>query len=473
MDPAGEPALATPRRRLDWREVSRRAGPPFLVFVLLTWAAAWWYGAQRPEPDLLPFLKRAWPMADFSQRPGGSWEVRRQGELLGHAAWGRGSGYGGGIVVAIGANAEATITSAAFLEYRDTPDLMRSTRALLASFLGRQVDEPFEVGRDVDAVTGATASTRGIAEATRAALAALPSPQTATSDGEPAIVFGAAEIVLLVLLVAGALCGNRAGLRGRPLELLRGATLLASLATIGFLFNRPWVIAFPIQLLTGDWPSWRTHLYGYLMFAYLLLAFQRTGKNPYCPWICPFGAAQELVGKLGGAQRRRVPATLLFHWVKRLLLWLAVLLGLAFRSPGAASFEIFGTAFRGAGSGFQIALLVLVAAVAVFFARPFCHWVCPVDTTEQFAQLVRVRLLRLLGRQTRPPRERRPVLLPVLRDEPPRELARRLRDGALTAAGLLAALLVVAHLGTRFAALGDDAARGRMSETFVAAPAAR
>jgi len=65
------------------------------------------------------------------------------------------------------------------------------------------------------------------------------------------------------------------------------------------------------------------------------------------------------------------------------------------------------------------------------------------------------------------------VLLPVVGAPRDRDALRRLRDGALTAAGLLAAALVVAHLATRFAAMGGAAERGRMSETFVAANAAR
>ncbi len=465
-------------RRVDWHELGRRAGKPFLAFVLVTWAVAWWVGAQRPEPDLLPFLKRAWPMANFQKLPNGAWEVRRAGEMVGYAAWGRGAGYGGAITVAVGASPAGTIESAAFLEYKDTPDLLRTTKQLLASFLGRAIGAPFVIGKDVDAVTGATFSTRGIAEATRAALARLPETATriaASVDGgatREEIVFGGPEISLLLLMAAGALCRNGTLLRGRKLKLFRAATLLFSLATLGFLFNRPWVIAFPIQLLAGDWPSWRTHLSGYLLFGYLLVAFNRTGKNPYCPWLCPFGAAQDLVGRIGGASKRRIPHTLLFAWVKRILLWLAVLLGLLYRSPGAASYEIFGTAFRGAGSGFQIAILVVVVAVAIFVARPFCHWVCPVDTTEQLAGATRRRLLQLLGREPIAKRPRRQVLLPVLADDPARaarDPLPRLRDGALTALGLLAAALVVAHLGTRFSNLGGTNELGRMSETFVAA----
>jgi NosR/NirI family nitrous oxide reductase transcriptional regulator len=49
-----------------------------------------------------------------------------------------------------------------------------------------------------------------------------------------------------------------------------------------------------------------------VLLAGTLLAFDRTGKNPYCPWVCPFGAAQDVIGLVGGARRRRLPSALLF-----------------------------------------------------------------------------------------------------------------------------------------------------------------
>ena len=203
-----------------------------------------------------------------------------------------------------------------------------------------------------------------------------------------------------LLLAAGAVGRNRPGLPPATRKLLRAGTLLSSLATLGFLWNRPWAIAFPTRLLAGDWPSWTTHLYWYVLLGSLLLAFNRTGKNAYCPWICPFGAAQDVIGLAGGARKRRIPSALLFTWVKRVLLWLAVLLGLLYRAPGAVSYEVFAAFFRLSGTGFQLAILAIVLVTAVFVSRPFCNWVCPVDTTEQLARHFRVRALPWLGRET-------------------------------------------------------------------------
>jgi len=130
--------------------------------------------------------------------------------------------------------------------------------------------------------------------------------------------------------------------------------------------------------------------------------------------------------------------------------------------------ETFATFFRLTGSGFQVAILVLTVAVATVVSRPFCHTVCPVDTTEQLARFVRVRVRRLIGRervQARPPR---PVLLPMARtDHAAVDPLRRVRNGLLTAVGLLCALLVLGHLYSRFSGQSLGVQENLMSDTFL------
>jgi len=453
---------------IDWHELSRRAALPFLAFVALSWAAAWHLGSRRPEPDLYPFLKRSWPGADFEALPRGVFAVKRRGEIVGYATSGSEAGYSGPITLAVGMTPDGRVRSVAILEYRDTPDLLKRAQKLLRALLGKSHADAFAIGKDVDAVSGATFSSRGLVHASLQAARAIAERGMPRSQASRPVELGAPEIVLVGLLAAGAVGRNRPRLSPRTRKALRIGTLLLSLATLGFLWDRPWVIAFPIRLLSGDFPPWQTHLYWYVLFGALLLAFSRTGRNPYCPWICPFGAAQDVIGVVGGARGRRMPSALLFVWVKRVLLWLAVLLGLLYRSPGAASYEVFSAFFRLSGTGFQLAILAFSVVVAIFVSRPFCHWVCPVDTTEQVARFVRVRLLRLLGRGRDLPRARRPLLLPrAAAAAVPRDPLIRVRNGALTAAGLLCALLVLGHLHQRFSNQSRGGQLNLMSETFV------
>lgn len=454
--------------RLDLRSLSRRATLPFCVLVALGWVWAWHAGARRPAPDLYPFLKKSWPGADFRELAGGAFEVSRSGAPLGFAAAAGADGYGGPITVVVGTGADGRVTGVALVEYRDTPDLLKSTRRLLGSLLGKRDGEPFRVGVDVDGVTGATFSSRGIVEAAGAAVAAIAERGGPARAARREVEFGAAETTLLLLFALAAFGRHRRALSARARSWLRGATLLASLATLGFLFDRPWVIAFPIRLLAGDWPPWQTNLYGYLLLGGLLVVFDRSGRGPYCPWICPFGAAQELAGRLGGARRRRPGAALPFTWIKRLLLAAAVALALAYRAPGAASYEVFGTLFRGTGTPFQIGVVVFALAVAVFVSRPWCHWLCPVDPLERGLAGLRRRLLRRVGAAGAPARAR--VLLPVVAAPPPaRDPLRRARGVAVAAVGLLCLALTVAHLHDRFSRQSRGAQSGLLGDTFVAA----
>jgi NosR/NirI family nitrous oxide reductase transcriptional regulator len=451
--------------------VSRRAAPIAVILVGLSWTGAAFVGGRRPEPDLRPFLHRAFPGAKVESTSPGIFTARRGPDLLGHASAGTGDGYSGPVSVAVATGPEGRIRALALLEHRDTPSIVRSGLPLLRSLLGKSPDEPFRVGDDVDAVSGATQTSVGLALAARAGVRAIAEGALAQSAGEDQrVVFGPPEGVLLALLLIAAIGKNHPRVPARSRRLLRVTALLGGLVALGFLFARPWVIAFPIRLLSGDWPSWRTHLYWYVLLASTAMTFSRSGKSVYCPWICPFGAAQDVLGMVGGGHRRHLPRPLLFAWVKGALLWLAVLLGLVYRNPAPASYEVFGAFFRLSGTRPQFVVLGVVLLVAAFYSRPFCHWVCPVDAGERVLRPIR----RSLARRGRPaalaPRTLR-VLHPSA--PPSASVFGRLREGLLVTAGLLCAALVVAHLAASVPDGGGGDESGLVGATFVSGEAPR
>lgn len=442
---------------------------PWLVLLgLVTWSGALIVGARRPGPDLEPFLRRAFPGASLSEIAPGVVAATRAGSLLGHATIGRGDGYSGPITLAVASGPDGRLLALAILEHHDTPVILRSGLPLLRSLLGRGADDGFEVGRDVDAVTGATHTSRGLAlaslEAARALAARAPS-RAAAAEG---LRFGFPEVVLLGLVVVGGAAQNRPWLRSRQRRPLRALALGTSLVTLGFLFAQPWALAFPIRLLLADVPSWRTHLYWYVLLCATLLAFSRAGKSPYCGWLCPFGAAQDALGVATGGIRRRAPRPRLFLGLKAGLLWLAVLLGLLYRNPAAASYEVFGAAFRWRGSGPQLALLVVVGLAALVVRRPFCHYACPIDAIERPLRALRRSLAgRGVGVQAWPPAD---AARPASAEVP---VFRRLRQGVLVGAGLLAVALALAHLLTTVPA-GAVAAPGELlADAYVSLDGAR
>ena len=71
-------------------------------------------------------------------------------------------------------------------------------------------------------------------------------------------------------------------------------------------------------------------------------------------------------------------------WLQRGLTLTAIMLGLALRRPGVASYEPFATLFDFRGTGVQWAFLILILLVSLMMYRPFCNYLCPLDAVVEF-----------------------------------------------------------------------------------------
>lgn len=96
--------------------------------------------------------------------------VGAQGEIVGYAFVGEGNGYGGVVRVLVGVDeASDKILNVKVLEHTETPGLgSRIENAdFRQQFVGKAVDDPIQVGRDIDSISGATVSSVAAAEAVR------------------------------------------------------------------------------------------------------------------------------------------------------------------------------------------------------------------------------------------------------------------------------------------------------------------
>lgn len=78
------------------------------------------------------------------------------------------TGYGGAIVLLVGADTkEGKITGVKVLEHQETPGLGSNVtqESFLSQFLGKPITDPFMVGKDIQAVSGATISSRAVTRA--------------------------------------------------------------------------------------------------------------------------------------------------------------------------------------------------------------------------------------------------------------------------------------------------------------------
>lgn len=373
----------------------RRTERLLALAALLLMVVVWVLGALRAEASLMPAVQQAIPDAGYFERKAdGFYEAysdESKQELLGYVAIGEADGYGGPLTLAVGVDSNGQVLGAVIADHKETSAWMAKVAKgnLLESLVGKTYDQPFTLGEDMDGVTGATYTSKAVAAAALAGsrnaarFLGLPVEQAAA----PEIRFGLPEITILALFAVGFIA-HRQNFKYK--KQARWASMLTGMVVLGFIYSIPLTLAYIVKLILGYWPQWQNNLYFYFLTGGILFVLLMDKKNPYCDWFCPFGAAQECLGLIGGAKMRK-PARFQegLKWLQRLLALTALLLGIYFRSPGLASFEIFGTLFKLVGTSLQFAALGLVILASLFIARPWCNYLCPIRPVTDWIRLIR------------------------------------------------------------------------------------
>lgn len=371
------PTHVSRRRRRDRTLVS--------ITVLLI-AAAWIIGYYTSGVDVAPQVAKLLPEADHIEKQADLFIGYNEDktEILGYAATGEAPGYSGPIQVLVGIDPDGNVTGVKILKQSETPGFFRLVlnADMISQFVGRAFDAPFQLGDDIDAVSGATLSAEGVAAAARQAIQKI--AQNGLEKPLPAkqrsIQFSGPEISLLALFAAGYV-GHKMR-AGAWKQRIRWGIMLAGILFVGFVYTVPLTITMIISLLSGYWPDWQANLYWYILIGGILFVTSVDGKNPYCGWFCPFGAVQETLATVTDAKPYR-PKELrgFLTWLQRGLALLAILLGLALRRPGVAGYEPFAVFFDFQGMTVEWVFLAVILLGSLLVYRPFCTYLCPIDPT--------------------------------------------------------------------------------------------
>ena len=369
------------------------------IAAIVSLVIAWFVGYSINKVDFKPALQAAAPDADrFEEVTDDTWAAYQGDDLLGYVAVGEADGYGGPMQVATFVNADGLVMGTAVIAHKETPSFI--DRVVKAGFSDQFEEKPvsdnFVVGNDIHGVTGATYTAVGLTNATKLAAQTVAGEQLGMAVAEPEptpIVFGIPEITVILLFAAGWI-GHRRGFKYT--KQLRWAMLIVGMMVLGFWYNQPLTIGKINTFLLGYWPAWQTALYWYLLIGGIFLIATVDNKNAYCAWFCPFGAAQECMGAIGGA-KYSTPRKYRRHllWGQRGLAWLAVLIAFLLRNPGVSSYEIFGTLFDFTGTTVMFVLLGIVMITSLFVKRPWCNGLCPLDPVYDIIRLIRTWVLEL------------------------------------------------------------------------------
>ena len=376
------------------------------IFAIATILFAAIIGTYLAEGDIFPAIQDSFPeAASFDALNGNRYAaLDENGTELGYVSLATANGYGGPMQVAVAVDLEGNILKMSIASHKETTSWMRKVMAttFLEDLFGKHFTDEFSLGVDIDAVTGATYTSRALAEVAMEGSRDIAGNFLGFEVAEsppPEIQFGIPEITLIGLFAIGYI-GHRPNFKYK--KQIRWASMLIGLIVLGVIYTRPLTLSDINKFLLGFWPAWQNNLYWYLLIGGMLLVFTVDNKNPYCEWFCPFGAAQECMGLIGGAKPRSAGKSKRWLvWVQRGLAWIAIVLALLFRNPGLTSYEIFGTFFDLTGSSWQFALLGIILVASLFIHRPWCKYLCPVDPVTSLYRTFRKWILESWKKRNR------------------------------------------------------------------------
>lgn len=320
--------------------------------------------------------------------------------LVGYVALGSAPGYAGPVMTRAIISPEGRLLEAQVVANSETPGYIRAVlnSDFLKRFRSKKLSDAFAVGTDMDAVTRATISSQAIAEGVRQSAHALGRSKFGLTIPEPVVPIsvGLKELVLAALLVL-AVIGMQLGSRR-----LRWVVQIGSTVFVGFWFNSTISITNIGSLFLGFVPPWRQNLWWYIWVIGIPLVTLVRGTSLNCTWLCPFGATQDLLAKVGGGQVKCRPQyETRFRKVKFVLAWLALMLVFVTGSPGVAAYEPFGTLFGFQGLVVQWATLIVILIGSLFVHRLWCNYFCPVAVVNELTWGLG-RQIRKLFRRSRP-----------------------------------------------------------------------
>ncbi|MGF1756745.1 FMN-binding protein [Photobacterium sagamiensis] len=292
----------------------------------------------------------------------------------------KGNGYGGPLSVSVKIDEKSRkIVEVDLLQHKDTPAYIArlERKHFLRQFKGKALNSDFLVDIDIDGISGATYSTKGINLAVRDAAHQVASQLDMPKPWQARPFNFSIKDVVLTLVIIAAIFSKKV-----PRQYRKGYDLVMSVvvvATMGFWLNSSLSLNAFGSLFLGYLPDWHSHPGWYILMSSVLASLLFMGRNIYCNQLCPFYIIQQWLNKLSGLNFS--PAKRLLDNAKfgvNLLLWLSLILIFLSRTPAITSFEPFAMMFSLEGVGIQWYILPLALIGSAVMNNFWCRLFCPV-----------------------------------------------------------------------------------------------
>lgn len=291
-------------------------------------------------------------------------------------------GYGGPVPLKIHIDKDGRLTAIEAEPNAESPDFFDRAKELFSRWQGKTIDEA--MAEDVDAVSGATFSSKAIIRNVQRGLAYA--KQHGLADGGNGAQEESAERTVATGWTLGSIVALIAVLLGAVVPLftnnrrLHLVQLVVNVVVLGLWTGTFVSYTLFLRLFAGGVSlSAIGALAAPLLMLIVALLYPLAGRSGhYCAHVCPFGSAQELAGKLSRRKLRITPRVLRVLTALRNLLW-GVLMALLLTGTCTAwiDYELFTAFIYSSASVWVIVLAMLFLVLSVWVPRPYCRFVCP------------------------------------------------------------------------------------------------
>lgn len=276
---------------------------------------------------------------------------------------------------------DGKVDSVTALPNQETPSFFKRAEVLLHSWDRLPIEEA--VAKEVDAVSGATYSSKAITENFKAGIRladtdSIKGPEPETQAEGLTIEYTLALLVAIGAAVIPLFVKNKA---------YRTVQQILNVGVLGFWTGTFLDYSVFIRTLANGIPFTLASLLTILLFvvAFIYPLLGRTGH--YCAWVCPLGSLQELASRLHLPKLHIAPKAVKGLTFFRNALW--CLLVLCLWSGLLASwidYELFSAFIVQSASTVVLVTGGVFLLLSLVIMRPFCRFVCPVGTLLNHAE---------------------------------------------------------------------------------------
>ncbi|MCM1991760.1 FMN-binding protein [Oceanirhabdus seepicola] len=256
--------------------------------------------------------------------------------------------------------------------------------------------EGIKTNNKVDAVGGATISSAAITKAVNDATSVISNDYFNKNVINPFYKFsiGLNELALILIFIIATL-----SVYIKSINKYRKWILLYSAIVLGFYLNKFVTFGMIFSLLGGNWPAFN-NISWYLLIIGTITLILITGKNLYCSWICPFGAAQESIFKFGGLKPIKLNSKLvkIFTLIPPTLAYMALMIVFYTNEIQTLAYDPFGAIFNLTALPIMWMSLPILIFISLFQSRFYCTYFCPIGLSFKLITKLRNKGVKLWKR---------------------------------------------------------------------------